>query len=406
MATLILPLVTGPWILRALQPNAFGQYALALAIVEFGIIIVDFGFLLSATQHIAAVRDDKVEVTKYFWTVQAARLMLMLLSGAVILALIFSVPRFHAIHSVVALYLPVLVGTLMFPQWLFLGLGRVRAVSLLNITARLLLLPLIFILVTKPSDAGVAAIIAAGSYLISGILSTFFIIRWGLLSGFIRPRLSSIWMACKDSWPLFLANIAFSLYSTCNTVILGAVKDDYAVGLFSAADKLRFAAQTPTRAISTVFFPRVSRAISLSRPKALTLMAGLTLALTLIGVLTCSFLYLFSSEILHLFAGSTFGDSVSVLEILSFVCILVSVNTALGTLGMVNLGLKKQFSRIVVSCGVVNVILLLFLARSYGANGAAVSLLVTEICVGMLMLATLVRHGVVRDIYFALRGTH
>lgn len=402
LATLLLPLVTAPWILRALQPSAFGKYSLALAVVQFGIIIVDFGFILSATQHIAKIRDSREEVTRYFWTVQYARLILMFGSGIVILAVILCVPTFQDIFGVAIAYLPVLAGTLIFPQWLFLGLGRVREVSIVNIVARVLLVPLIILFVRQPSDAALAAFLSASSYIVSGIICAGLIARWKLLTGFIRPKFKSAMEVSRDSWPLFVSNIAFSLYSTLNTVILGAVKGNYEVGLFSAADKLRFAAQTPSRAISTVFFPRVSRALSQDRRNALIMLAGLTAALSLVGLAVCGGLFFLSDIVIRLFAGSSFGGSVSVLKILSLVCVVSAINTAFGTLGMVNLGMKREFSWIVVSSGLVNVALLLWLGRKYGADGAAISVLTTEVLVCVLMATALLRKGVLREVYKAL----
>jgi O-antigen/teichoic acid export membrane protein len=64
---------------------------------------------------------------------------------------------------------------------------------------------------------------------------------------------------------------------------------------------------------------------------------------------------------------------------------VVGLNTVFGSLTMINFGLKKQFTLILMICGALNVGLLLVLASAYGAVGAASAVLITEIGVTLTM---------------------
>jgi O-antigen/teichoic acid export membrane protein len=397
LVTLLIPLATGPWILRALQPSAYGKYALALAIIQYGVILVDFGFYLAATQRIAQIRDDRAQLTRYFWTVQSARFLLAIIGVIITIGIVIAVPKFWPIVGVAAAYSPVLLGTLLYPQWLFLGLERIKVVSLANISARLLSAVPIFILVRSPNDAAIAAFLAASNYLAAGIISFVLIAVWKLVDGFELPRRSEIIAVYKDAWPLFLTVIAFSLYSTSNTVILGVVRSSYEVGLFGAADKLRSVALTPINSISTVFFPRISRMLVDNRAKAIN---TLTIVAIILGVGTACIsitLFLGAPLLIQLFAGHTFAGAAPVVRILSIVPFLVGLNTAFGPLAMVNLGMKKECSRIILVSGVINIALLFLLGTLYGARGAAMSLATTEALVTAWMAATLHRKGFLRE---------
>jgi O-antigen/teichoic acid export membrane protein len=72
----------------------------------------------------------------------------------------------------------------------------------------------------------------------------------------------------------------------------------------------------------------------------------------------------------------------------------VTVNNLLGIQTMVALGLEKQFSRLLISAGVFNVILCLALVRLFAAQGAGAAVLTTELLVTATMIAVLRRHGV------------
>lgn len=53
----IIPLITVPYLARVLQPSGWGRYALMASLGEFMVIIIEFGFNLSATREIARNRE-------------------------------------------------------------------------------------------------------------------------------------------------------------------------------------------------------------------------------------------------------------------------------------------------------------------------------------------------------------
>lgn len=401
-ATLLIPLITTPWILRALQPTAYGKYVLALALVQYAIILVDFGFYLTATRAIAKFQNDKERLTRYFWTVQVARLLLGIIGATAIMATVLAVPKFWPLIGVAAANLPSLLGTLCYPQWLFLGIERVRLVSLASIAARAVSAVPIFIFVNDPSDAALAAFLSSCNYLLAGSISCVIIFRYKVIGAFVRPRRAEIVSACKDAWPLFLTSMAFSLYSGTNAVILGLVKDNYQVGLFGAADKLRQAAVMPSIAISTVYFARVSRLLEENRAKALRLLVALTLTLGVGGALISIVVYTQAALLVRLFTGGAYEGAVPVLQILSVIPLLSGLNTAFGPLALVNLDMSTECSRIVITCGLVNVGLLFLLGSWLGARGAAISLVVTEALVTLWMAGLLMQSGIIHEAKVAI----
>lgn len=399
----LIPLITGPWVLRALQPEGYGRFALALALVQYGILLVDFGFNLTATQNVAKIRDDQDRVSKYFWTVQTARLTLAIIATAAILATVLIVPKFRPVIPVAIAYLPILLGTLLYPQWLFLGLERMKVISIASISGRVVSAIPIFIFVHTPADAPIAAFLSASNYLVAGFIAVTIIVNGKLINGFAAPRLKETVEVCRDAWPLFVSSIAVSLYSTSNAIILGLVRNSYEVGLFGAADRIRTYALIPINPIATVFFPRISRTLTTDRTRALVSMSLVTLTLGVTTLCISITLYFGAPLIVRAFAGASFSDASDVLAILSPVPFLVGLNTAFGTLAMVNLGMKKASSTIIVFCGMLNIVILVVLASQYGAKGAAISLTTTETLVTIFMAITLSRTGVVSEAVSACR---
>ena len=306
---LLIPLITLPWLLRVLQPEAFGAYALALAFGTYALMFVDFGFNLTATQRVAQIRDDREQLTRYFWTVQSARFLLAIIAAIVYIGIILSVTKFRSIAEVMIANLPVLLGTLLYPPWLYLGLERMRTVSIVNIVSRIIGVGPIFLFVRSPDDAVFAVSIYAGTSIVAGLISSGLIFRLRLVGRFKLPGVTEIVDVCRESLPIFVSAGAVSFYSAGNAILLGVVRDTYQVGLFNAADRLRNASILPCNAISSVFYPRVSRLMIVDRPRAFRMIVKLTLALGTCMACVSLFLFFGSPIIVRVVMGEDFHES-------------------------------------------------------------------------------------------------
>ena len=59
------------------------------------VLIVDFGFNLSATKRIAQANDDVDKCNEVFWNVVAAKSLLLVVSSVILLVLMLTVPTFQ-----------------------------------------------------------------------------------------------------------------------------------------------------------------------------------------------------------------------------------------------------------------------------------------------------------------------
>ena len=70
----IFPLITFPWLTRALGPEKYGVINVANAIIVYFQLFVDFGFLLSATRDCSLERNDKKKLSVIASSVGMAKL--------------------------------------------------------------------------------------------------------------------------------------------------------------------------------------------------------------------------------------------------------------------------------------------------------------------------------------------
>jgi O-antigen/teichoic acid export membrane protein len=394
VVNVLLPMATLPYLFRVLGPEQFGVYSLAQAVLLQGVILTDFGFNLSATQRVAQAQNDRVHVGRIYWSVQAAKLVLGLLGAVLLAAAVWLVPTFHAIWPVLLGGSPIILAAILFPQWLFQGLERMSVITACSVSARVAALPLVFLLVDSPDDAWLAALVAASGPCAAGLAALVVIHRQGLAP---RPPLGmrDVRSALRDGWPLFVSSAAINLYTTMTPVLLGLLSSTQAVGVFSAADRLRQAVQALLTPLAHAAFPRISARMSEDTTagmalvrRLLWLQGGLTLGASVL-------LWITAPRVVMLLAGSSFEEAVAVLRILAAVPFIVGLSNVLGIQTMLPLGLKRAFSLIVIVSSLVNLGLLGLLSPRWGAQGAALAILATESIVLILMALVLWRTKVI-----------
>lgn len=384
VVNLLVQLITLPILVRALGPASYGRYAFFQAIAQYFILFVDFGFQLTATAQVAALHNDRDALSRYFWTVQAARGLLALAATLIAMVLLTALFSSAADRPVFAASVAVVLGIVATPLWLFSGMERMGLVCIAAVTARLAVVPATVLLVHRPDDAWIAAAVISGSSLLGGIITLLLIVRSRTV-GWARPRWQDLRTAYADAWHVFLSNGAISLYLAGNTVMLGSVAASAQVGLFGAADKLRQFASGPITPFAGAFFPRVSRLLHEDPPAAAAVLNRLMWALAAAMGLVSFVLLAAAEPLVRLLIGAQFAAAVPVLRILAVLPLVAAFSTVLGTLTMIPLGMKKRFSQVTFLSGLVSLSLVAWLGHRYGAQGAATAFVVTEVLVTTLM---------------------
>lgn len=393
-ATLLVPLLTLPWILRALQPAAFGKFAFYQSISQYFVILVEFGFYLTATRRIAELGEDIAVRTAYFWTVQTAKAVIAVLAAIAVGLAWLVLPLPTADAPLFFASVATIIGTVLTPMWLFAGVERMGLISTSVIAARVAVIAPTLLLIHSPEDAWLAAAINSAGNILAGLIAIGLVWRNRLIARWHRPRLNDMIRAYREAWHLFLSNSATSLYAAANPVLLAMVNTNVQVGLFSAADRIRQLSLGPISPLSNALYPHISRTMSTDRERALHLARRLLLVFAgLMGAVTVT-LFLSAPLLVKIIMGPGYAQSVLVLRIMALVPLMVGINTCLGMLVMLPLGMTRQYSRLLLGCGFANLGLLALLGGWFGAVGAATALVITETMVVIAMLVALYRHGI------------
>ena len=369
-ANLLLPLVTFPYLTRVLGPETFGGMALSTAVVSYFVLLADYGFNLSATKRIAASGQRADLISEIFWSVLGAKVGLVVLGLLLLWIAVAAIPRLHDIQFLIAATAPLLLGSLLFPQWLFQGIERMSVVSISVILSRATMIPFTFALVHGPDDVWKAALINSSTTAFSGLISIGFIVRLRMIT-WCAPSVGKIIEALRDGSHVFVSTASISLYSTTNTVLLGFIAGDTAVGYFAAADRLRAACSSLISPLSNAVYPRVNALMVNERREAFALIRQLLWIQGAATMVISAGLFVFAPLIVNLVLGSQFTGAVTVLRWMAAIPFLVGLSNVFGVQAMLSVGMKREFSYILLASGLVNLMILVPLAQMAGAVGAS-----------------------------------
>jgi PST family polysaccharide transporter len=387
-ANYIVPLIMIPYLVRVLGPAGYGAVAFGQGLINYFMVFVEYGFNWSATRKISVHRNDPQVVNATALCVWAAKGLLALTGFGVLLALTGIVPRLSEEFLLLLILYGLVWGNVLFPTWLFQGMERMVAISLINLGMKLGVLIGVFTLIRKPEHYLLYAGLMSFGAVLSGMTGMIVAFRMFRLR-FDRITWSGVWETLKEGWVLFLSRASVSLYTAGNAFILGMLTNNTVVGYYSAAEKIVKSMLGLLDPIAQAAYPRFSKMAAESRDltlawgrRMLAVMGG-TGFLLMVGVLWGA------PFISALLLGPGFTSSIAVMRVLAPIIFLIALSNVLGIQLMLPLGRDKAFTLTLFGAGLLNVVLAVALAPPWKALGMAVAVLISELFVTVTMFTYL-----------------
>jgi polysaccharide transporter, PST family len=389
----ILPVVLLPYLVRVLGTEQIGLIAIAQALMQYFVVLTDYGFNLTASRDIAIYKEDSLRVSEIFSTVIFIKLILMLLSFLLLIVMVVSISRFRADWPVYLVSFLSVAGAVLLPVWFFQGLEKMKYITIVNVAGGLISTMAVFALVRDPSDVLLAAGLRAGGVLLTGLLGLY--IAWYIAPVRLTlPSLQGVIATLRGGWNVFVSQLSQTLLGTSMVPFLGLFYGNLIVGYFAIAQKLVLAAIGLSIPISNAIYPRVSALFAESQDLAI---AFLRKALFFGGLLFLAAglcLFLGADIAVRLVTGEA-NSSISVLvKIMAVLPLTVFVDNVYGTQILLPLGMEKQFMKAIVASGLFAVVSALLLVPTSGAVGAALTFVASEVLVLVLLIMYVRRTGI------------
>lgn len=370
-ASYLLPLLTLPYLARVLGPEDIGRIAFALAFAQIFVMLTEYGFNLTAANEIAVNRDNPEKVAQIFSAVTLIRAAFMAAGFVVLLIMVWSIPRFQQDIPIYLSSYMLVVGSVLFPQWLFQGLEQLKIVSILQVLTRVVATAGIFLLVKTQDDLLWAVWLQSAHMALAGLLMIPFIVK--ALRG-VRlhwPSRNALATQLREGWHIFISSLAANSYTTSSVFILGLVLTPLAVGYYSVAEKLVRALLMMFGPIIQAIFPYISKMAHDDPARALGFNRKLLLGLGSLALVLSLTLSLSSGFVIPLLFGDKFTPAIPVLAMLAFTPLFIILSNVLGVQTMIPFGMKDLFSSVMVKAALLNLLVFIPLAWQFGPQGAA-----------------------------------
>jgi len=386
----VVPVLVLPFLVRVLGIERYGKIAFAQAFAMYFVLFTEYGFNYSATRRISLARNDAKEIGRIFSTVLTIKLGLAVIGFIILVVVSLFIPPFKYDRGLHALAYIAVVGSVLFPAWLFQGLEKMTYISIVSGIGRILSTTVLFMVIRRSDQYALALGIQSLGVLLTGVLGQVAAYRV-IAVRFQMPKLAEVADALREGWHLFVSYAAIGLYTNTNVVLVGMLAGTAEAGMFSAAEKLIRAMQGLIAPISQSIFPHIASLAHTSREQAMRFISKCLKVLAGGLVLPCVFLAIFAPEVSRLCFGSNAGGTVGVIRAIAFLPLLIGISNVLGIQTMVAFQLDKQFSRILLTAGILNVIIACPMILWRGAQGAGMAVTGTEIVVAVLMWLVLRR---------------
>ena len=383
-ANYLIPLITLPYLTRVLGVEAFGKYALVLAVMAYFVLLTDYGFSWSATRQIAAHRDEQAFVSGVFSATWYAKCLLALISGLILIGAVRLVPVLQQDAGLYLAGFSLVVGNLLMPMWLLQGLERMREVAIIQVFGRIVALLPLFLLVKTPQDVAWAVFYAGAASIVGGIVSLVWISHSRLIQ-WERPKWGSMLKVLREGGELFLSKLYISAYTLLAPLVLGVISGTTSVGYFALADRILRVAQALLEPITQALFPRLSHLYGKDRRAATSLVKRTAAIIVALSGLTGLLLWVAADWIIELLGGGEFAPASAVLRWLAVVPMVMGLSNVLGVQIMLPNGLSRAFSQIAGFAAVLGILVISPLVYWKDAQGAAMAILLVELFITTAM---------------------
>lgn len=363
VAGYVFPLITMPYLARVIGAEGFGKIAFAAAIMVWFQTIADWGFNYTATRDVAKNREDKEKVSEIFSNVFWARILLMFVSFVVLSICVMTIPKLRENADVIMISFLMIPGHIMFPDWFFQAMERMKYITILNIISKTLFTIAIFLFIKERDDYILQPLFTSLGFVGSGIIAMYYIlIKWKIRLHFTSFKV--IIKTIKSSTDVFINNLMPNLWNALSTVLLGFLWGNVANGILDAGKRFQQTCGNLFGVVTRVFYPFLSRRIDQHR-----LYAKVSMSLAFVMMLL---LFVFAPIIIDIFFGEEFSESVIVLRLYAISLLFWALDNVYGVNYMLVNGYDKQLRNMTIISSIVACISAYPLIYVYSYVGVAI----------------------------------
>lgn len=338
--------LTVPYLTRVLGPSVYGKVGIAVAYMAYVQIILDFGFILSATQKVVENRDDKNKLGKILTAVTYVKLTL---SGIITMVFGCFVFMNESMKQDAVFYLLYMISTIanaLMPDFFYRGIEKMKIITIRTFIIKGAATLGTFIFIKEAVDYWMIPLFVMLGNCVA-VFAMFHDMSKNYQVKFQRVSFRFIKSLVKDSALFFVSRAASTAYQAVNTIILSFIYGSSPlVGYYTSADKLISLGKTASGPIADSLYPYMIKQKNYRLVKKLMI---IFMPIIVVGV---GLVFWLAEPICVLLFGTEYAEAGNVLRCLLPILLVILPTYILCFPVMVPLGLSKwaNMSNVIGMC--------------------------------------------------------
>ena len=384
IVTLIIPIVTAPYISRVLTPSGVGQFSFTYSIITYFTIFASLGFGIYAQREIANYQDDKEKQSKVFWEIILCRLATVLISLAINIVLILL--NVYGDYSLLMWILCLNIFAIAFDvAFFFQGNEKFKLITIFNTLIKILYLVSIFLFVKDIEDVWIYTLLHCLMTIVTNLGLWLF-----LKNKICKVSIKELrpFSHFKSSFRLFIPTIAISIYTVLDKTLIGVImQSDAANGLYEQSEKIVKILLTIITCLGTVMIPRNSNEFAKGNiEKVKQNIYTATKFTWVLGIPIMFGTILISNNFVPWFFGEGFELCSLYMMIFSPLILIMGLGNVIGNQFLLPTKEDKKYTISVTIGAFVNLFFNLILIYLFGVIGAILATVIAELIVTIVLI--------------------
>jgi len=313
LANILFPILSFPYVSRVLGPEGIGKVQLAFSFSQYFGMIAGFGIPIYGMKEIARYRDDKEGRSMIFSELTTIYLLTSIAMSVFYIAAVYIFPYFKAEKGLFNIALLMVLFGCTYIEWVYTGMEEFKSIALRSAAFKIIGLLAMYVLIRQASDYKIYLFIMIFSFLGNNILSFF------LLRGKVRFTVSGLQLR-RHLRPLILiwGTTLVAVMADLDTVLIGFLADNKAVGFYTAAVKLSKVSIPVITSMSVILMPKIAKYFADGEMDNVQAMLDKAFNFVVFfGVPIAFGLALLAPDFIILFSGREFTEAITSMRVLA-----------------------------------------------------------------------------------------
>lgn len=376
------PLIAIPYTTRLFGPDILGEINFANSIVQYFLLAAVAGIPIYATREIAKTRDDSKLLRRKFKEIAILQAIFTSISSIAYIVFITIIPSFRS-----DLYIYLFLGLQIISNafnyiWFIQGIEKYRYAAIATFITKFINIILIFTLLKTRGDYYIYTFIIGITVFINVFINMIIslkFLKYFSVNDKIEINYSGVKSHVYAILVFFLSDVAVKIYTAMDQTMLGILDSKDSVAYYSMSIRLVKVVLGFVTSVAIVMVPRISNSIKHNKIDDVKKYIGVSIRLVyLIGIPAILGILAIGEEIVTVYLGSEFLQSIVIFKLVSLLLIIIGLSNVFGMQVMIPYGKEKKFTMILFIAALVNFIINLVLIPKLSYFGATYATLIAE----------------------------